>query len=60
MQRKGFLMLAITTLVTSLVALTLFVISIDSGSTQKVAGGNVQQIYTFVKKWGGEGTFELS
>jgi DNA-binding beta-propeller fold protein YncE len=56
LQRKGFLMLAITILVTSLVVLTITISSVASGSTQKAAGGDVQQTYTFVKKWGGEGT----
>jgi len=56
LQRKGFLMFAITTLVTSLLALTIVISSIDSDSPQKAAAVNEQQTYSFVKKWGSHGT----
>jgi tripartite motif-containing protein 71 len=56
MQSKGFFMLVITTFVTFLLAFMIIISSNASGSTQKTVGGDVQQTYTFVKKWGGEGT----
>ena len=53
---KGFLMFFIAILVTSLV----FIIvgsSTSLGSTQNATvGDDIQQIYTFVKKWGSKGT----
>jgi hypothetical protein len=49
-------MLAITTLVTSLVVLTIVISSIDSGSLQNAAAVNEQQTYLFIKKWGSHGT----
>ncbi len=57
MYRKAFLMFIITTLIiSSLVASTIVSSSIVSISAQKVVGGDVQQSYSFVRKWGSHGT----
>jgi hypothetical protein len=55
MQCKGFFILFITIFVTSLLTLTIISSSIASGSTQKTGGDDIEQTYTFIKKWGGEG-----
>jgi streptogramin lyase len=56
LERKGFLILAIVTLVTSLTAFTILSISIDSLLPQKAAAVNEQLNYSFVRKWGSFGT----
>ena len=48
----------ITTLGTSLLAFAVVVSSSASGSAQKTVGNDIEQTYTFIKKWGGEGTGE--
>ena len=56
MQCKGFFMFFITIFATSLLTFMIISISTASGSTQMTAGDDIEQTYTFVKKWGGEGT----
>lgn len=56
MQCKRFFMFFITIFATSLLTFLIISISTASGSTQKTAGEDIEQTYTFVKKWGGEGT----
>jgi DNA-binding beta-propeller fold protein YncE len=56
MQTKGFLMLVITTIGTSLLA---FIVAASSGASdpaQKTVGEDIEQTYRFIKKWGGEGS----
>jgi DNA-binding beta-propeller fold protein YncE len=56
LERKGFLIFAIATLVTSLTVFTILSISIDSLLLQKAAALNEQLNYSFVRKWGSFGT----
>jgi len=56
MQTKGFFNLVISTFGTSLLAFTVVICSIASSSAQKTLGNEMEQTYTFIKKWGGEGT----
>jgi DNA-binding beta-propeller fold protein YncE len=56
MQTKGFFNLVISTFGTSLLAFTVVISSIASSSAQKTLGNEMEQTYTFIKKWGGEGT----
>ena len=56
MPGNGFIILFITIFVTSLLTFTTGNSSIASGSSQNTAGDNMEQTYTFIKKWGGEGT----
>jgi hypothetical protein len=50
MHAKGFFMLVITTLGTSLLAFAVAISSIISGSAQKTIGEDMEQTYTFIKK----------
>lgn len=59
MHAKGFFMLVITTLGTSLLAFAVVVSSIASGSTQKTVGDDMEQTYTFIKK-GGERELQMA
>ena len=57
MKRKVFLMLIMTISVTALGALTIVTSSITTTSAQQTTeGSDVEQIYSFARKWGGEGT----
>jgi len=56
MQTKGFFNLVISTFGTSLLAFTVVICSIASSSAQKTLGNEMEQTYTFIKKWGGDGT----
>ena len=56
MPGNGLIILFITIFVTSLLTFTTGNSSIASGSSQNTAGDNMEQTYTFIKKWGGEGT----
>jgi DNA-binding beta-propeller fold protein YncE len=56
MQCKRFFMFFITIFATSLLTFLIISISTASDSTQKTAGEDIEQTYTFVKKWGDEGT----
>ena len=53
MQTKGFLNLVISTFGTSLLAFTVVIHPIVSSSAQKTLGNEMEQTYTFIKKWGG-------
>lgn len=55
-QCKGFYMLLLMIFVTFLLTFMIISISITSASTQNPVGDKIEQNYTFLKKWGGEGT----
>ena len=56
MPGNGLIMLLITIFVTSLLTFITGNSSIASGSSQNTTGDSMEQTYTFIKKWGGEGT----
>ena len=57
MQTKGFFNLVISTFGTSLLAFTVVINSIASTSGQKTLGNEMEQTYTFIKKWGRRGNW---
>jgi DNA-binding beta-propeller fold protein YncE len=56
MQKIGFFMLVISTFGISLLMFTVVISSVAASPIQKTLGDEMEQTYTFIKKWGGEGT----